>query len=135
MAEASAFAGDEPTARQALKTFLATRMESAVTVTESGNALIDLIRNERAREFLLEGHRWFDLRRYTVCQPYPWSKTIEHAHNYYDNYGELLYADYYQLMPDDEAYTLPIPRKVREFQVSIGTNQRPERAAFKKENN
>ena len=135
LAEASAFAGDEPTARQALETFLATRMESAVTVTESGHALIDLIRNERAREFLLEGHRWFDLRRYTVCQPYPWSKTIEHAHNYYDNYGELLYADYYQLMPDDEAYTLPIPRKVREFQVSIGTNQRPERAAFKRENN
>lgn len=133
LAEASAFAGDEQTAQRTLETFLDTRMESHRDVTESGNALIDLIREERAREFLLEGHRWFDLRRYTVCQPYPWSKTIEHRHIYYngDNPG---YADWYRLEPNDDAYTLPIPRKVREFQVSIGNNTRPARSAFRTEN-
>ena len=97
----------------------------------SGNALIDFIREERAREFLLEGHRWFDLRRYTVCKPYPWSKVIEHEYMYYSmDYGkDLDYIDTYRLEKNDQAYTLPIPREVREFQVSIGNNPRPARVA------
>lgn len=132
LAEASAFAGDEATARQTLEDFLDTRMDTHRDVTESGNDLIDLIRDERAREFLLEGHRWFDLRRYTVCRPYPWSKTIEHGHNYYD-LGDPLYVDYYRLEENDAAYTLPIPRKVYEFQVSLGQNDRPERHSVRTE--
>lgn len=107
-------------------------MDTHRDVTESGNDLIDLIRDERAREFLLEGHRWFDLRRYTVCRPYPWSKTIEHGHNYYD-LGDPLYVDYYRLEENDAAYTLPIPRKVYEFQVSLGQNDRPERHSVRTE--
>lgn len=130
LAEASAFAGDEATARQTLEDFLDTRMELNRNVTESGNELIDLIRDERAREFLLEGHRWFDLRRYTVCQPYPYSKVIEHEHYYYD-YGDPIRADYYRLEENDAAYTLPIPRKVIEFQVSLGQNSRPTREPFR----
>lgn len=119
-----------------LETFLDTRMNLAVSVTEGGNALIDLIREERAREFLLEGHRWFDLRRYTVCQPYPWSKTIEHAHNYHEDLydSNAMYADWYRLEENDVAYTLPVPRAIREFQVSIGTITRPARRAFRTEN-
>lgn len=136
LAEASAFAGDETTARRTLETFLDTRMNQAVSVTEGGNALIDLIREERAREFLLEGHRWFDLRRYTVCQPYPWSKTIEHAHNYFEDLydSNATYADWYRLEENDVAYTLSVPRAIREFQVSIGTITRPARRAFRTEN-
>ncbi len=132
LAEASAFNDEENTARAILKTFLSTRMEGVADVTETGNELIDLIRNERAREFLLEGHRWFDLRRYTVCKPYPWSKTIEHGHAYYSNY-DLDHVDVYRLEANDAAYTLPIPREVRNFQPSIGNNSRPARKPIRTE--
>lgn len=131
LAEASAYKGEDATAQSALKTFLRTRMSSDPTVTLTGNDLIDFIRDERAREFLLEGHRWFDLRRYTVCQPYPWSKTIVHAYKYYGStsYKPLDYIDTYVLEPNDAAYTLPIPREVAQFQVSLGNNPRPARRA------
>ena len=133
LAEASACAGDEAEARRVLETFLETRMETAPSITQTGSELVGLIRDERAREFLLEGHRWFDLRRYTVCQPYPWSKTIEHGHVYYDSYDPLR-CDYYRLETNDPAYTLPIPRKVLEFQVSLGDNERPARKPARTEN-
>lgn len=130
LAEAAAYSGDEDTARQNLKTFLTTRMNGSVTVDEAGEELIALIRDERAREFLLEGHRWFDLRRYTVCEPYPWSKVIEHRHVYIADY-EVDYIDYYRLEKNDDAYTLPIPREIRNFQNTLGNNSRPARKPFK----
>lgn len=133
LAEASAYAGDEATAQRTLETFLRTRMSGNTTVTQSGNELIDLIRNERAREFLLEGHRWFDLRRYTVCKPYPWSKTIEHGHIYFADYAPD-HADWYRLEQNDQAYTLPIPRQIRSFQISLGNNERPARPSYFTEN-
>lgn len=128
-AEAKAFTGEEGAARAKLQEFLKTRMEGSVNVTESGNDLIDLIREERAREFLLEGHRWFDLRRYTVCQPYPWSKVIIHDYIFYrTSYPYSVdYIETYTLEKYDPAYTLPIPRAVRNFQVSLGNNSRPDR--------
>ncbi|MDE6078274.1 MAG: RagB/SusD family nutrient uptake outer membrane protein, partial [Muribaculaceae bacterium] len=129
LAEASAYKGDEATARSTMEKFLATRMEGDVTVTESGNGLIDLIRDERAREFLIEGHRWFDLRRYTVCAPYPWSKEIIHGYIYKSDY-KYDHTDWYRLEKNDIAYTLPIPRAVRNFQVSLGNIDRPNRPAF-----
>lgn len=129
-AEAMAFDGNEGAARTKLEEFLKTRMDSRVEVSESGNDLIDLIREERAREFLLEGHRWFDLRRYTVCQPYPWSKTITHDYLFYNTTTYAVdYIESYTLEKFDPAYTLPIPRKIRNFQVSIGNNVRPDRVA------
>ncbi len=132
LAEASAFDNNENLARTTLEAFMLTRYRSAVTVSQSGNDLIDLIREERAREFILEGHRWFDLRRYTVCQPYPWSTVIEHAHGYFAATGpwglkEFSYAEVFRLEEFDEGYTLPIPRPIREFQPSIGNNNRPRR--------
>lgn len=127
-AEAMAYMGREDEARAKLQEFLKTRMDGAVNVTERGNDLIDLIRDERAREFLLEGHRWFDLRRYTVCQPYPWSKTIEHDYLFFDTKEYIIaYANRYVLEMFDEAYTLPIPRAIRNFQISLGNNMRPDR--------
>ncbi|MDE6095694.1 MAG: RagB/SusD family nutrient uptake outer membrane protein [Muribaculaceae bacterium] len=133
LAEASAYKGDDATARQVMEKFLATRMRGDVAVSESGNDLIDLIRDERAREFLLEGHRWFDLRRYTVCGPYPWSKEIIHGYIYETqrNYKTVHdHTDWYRLEKNDIAYTLPIPRKVRNFQTSLGNISRPNRKAF-----
>lgn len=132
LAEAAAYKGDEETAKSTLKQFLATRMEGQFNIDETGDDLIQFIREERARELLLEGHRWFDLRRYTVNTVLPWSKTIEHSHYYYDNFY-IDYVDWYRLEEYDAAYTLPIPREVRNFQISLGNNERPERNAFKTE--
>lgn len=135
LAEASAYKGDETTAKNTLERYIHTRMASSPVENLSGNALIDFIREERAREFILEGHRWFDLRRYTVCQPYPWSKTIDHRFVYfsgqYDN--PISYIDTYRLEKNDQAYTLPIPRSVRDHQVSIGNNPRPDRIPNREE--
>lgn len=133
LAEASAYNGDEATARTTLEKFLASRMSSKAEVSESGNDLIDFIRDERAREFLLEGHRWFDLRRYTVCQPYPWSKVIEHGYYYITevNYQSVVdRIDWYRLEKNDGGYTLPIPRDIRNFQVSLGNSNRPPRTCY-----
>jgi len=128
LAEASVMLGEEEEARKTLKAFLGSRMKTSVEVTETGGELMNLIRDERAREFLLEGHRWFDLRRYTVYETYPFSKTIEHGYTFYDTYNSCSdYTNYYMLEKDDPAYTLPIPRDIRSFQVSIGNNERPER--------
>lgn len=134
LAEAAAYKNDEQTAKQALQTFLNHRLSDNANISASGKELIDEIRNERAKEFLMEGQRWFDLRRYTVCQPYPWSKTITHGHTYfvYDSYDwewTPSYTDYYILQTNDEAYTLPVPRPVRQQQASLGGNERPERPA------
>lgn len=127
-AEALAYLNKENEAKATLRPFLATRYSVVPALTETGNALIDFIREERAREFLLEGHRWYDLRRYTVCEPYKWSKVIEHRNCVEANYDIQL--DYFRLEEYDAAYTLPIPRKVRNFQPSIGNNARPERPSF-----
>ncbi|MCI9172067.1 RagB/SusD family nutrient uptake outer membrane protein [uncultured Duncaniella sp.] len=131
-AEALAYKGQDAQACEVLASFLRYRMNSVSDINMSGNALIDFIREERAREFLLEGHRWFDLRRYTVCEKYPWSKVIDHSYNYYHQVGWRTVVDYidtYRLEEYDQAYTLPIPRAIREFQPSIGNNPRPARKA------
>lgn len=135
LAEALAYKGQDKEAADILKPFLRTRMQSSSEVSLQGNALIDFIRDERAREFLLEGQRWFDLRRYTVCQSYPWSKTIDHKFVYFSGQYDapVSYIDMYRLEKNDLAYTLPIPRTVREHQVSIGNNERPVRQANRTE--
>lgn len=127
LAEASANAGDENTARETLKKFLATRMSGNINVNQSGEELLDLIREERAREFILEGHRWFDLRRYSVNEQHPWSVAIEHSYPIYVGIS-LNRWDKYRLEPFDAAYTLAVPRDVINFQSSLGTVIRPDRA-------
>ena len=128
LAEAAAFDNDEATARQMLAQLQAKRFNTAPTITASSNDLIDLIREERQRELCLEGHRWFDLRRYMVCEAYPWTKPITHP------YTEFSDTDWspsrrrvFELPPNDEAYTLAFPREVLDFQSSLNTNNRPDR--------
>ena len=83
-AEAEAYMGHEDAARQALNTLRAQRYAPGTdyAVTATGDDLIKTIRNERERELCLEGQRWFDLRRYRVCQVLPQKETITH-HYYY----------------------------------------------------
>ena len=80
LAEAAALDEDEEKAREMIGLLQAKRFAVTPAVNATGNDLIDLIREERQRELCLEGHRWYDLRRYTVCTKYPWSKVIRHVY-------------------------------------------------------
>lgn len=69
LAEAAACAGDETTAQKALNDLREKRIKREVFDEAevnglSGENLVHFIREERRRELCLEGHRWFDLRRY-----------------------------------------------------------------------
>ena len=132
-AEAAAYSGDETTARTMLKTLRDHRLKESHDVTESGKELVDLIRRERQCELCFEGHRWFDLRRYTVCDKFPYSKKITHSYIKYVKSGfypvistptEIVE---YVLEENDAAYTLTLPKEVLDFQNTLQTNQRPVR--------
>lgn len=58
--------------------------------------LFELIQDERYREFALEGHRWFDLRRFN-------QKRIVHS----------VEGKEYILQDNDPRYTIPYPRNAR----------------------
>lgn len=133
LAEAAAQLGETSTACNALKTLRLARMSTGAEVSLSGAALVTFVREERERELCLEGHRWFDLRRYTVDATYPYTTTIEHSFTRFsDTYPYTkTRTDWYRLEKNDAAYTLNIPKDVRDFQNSIGSNERPERSIIK----
>ncbi len=138
LAEAAACDGDDVTAREALNELRRNRIRSGsyTDVTLSGDELIEYIRNERRRELCLEGHRWFDLRRYMVSTVLPYTKSITHSYTTYEyvyDPGSYSYTYKpmqtieYQLEENDAAYTLPIPHEVLEYDTEISNNPRPER--------
>lgn len=131
VSEALAQLGQEADACAYLNKLRQSRIQGAEPVQLSGDNLVSFIREERQRELFLEGHRWFDLRRYTVDAKYPYSKTIEHTYTYYAKDADYNYTakkiDRYRLEKNDAAYTLDIPKKVKDFQPSIGSNERPVR--------
>ena len=102
-AEASAQLSDLPTARTTVITFIKNRYTatafntlSTSIATMTQTQLLDFIAQERQREFAVEGHRWFDLRRTT-------QKQINHTFNDQD----------YTLIENDPRYTLPFPLDAR----------------------
>jgi tetratricopeptide (TPR) repeat protein len=130
LAEAAAQLGDATTSCNALKTLRESRMSAGAAVSLTGADLVTFVREERERELCLEGHRWFDLRRYMVDKTYPYTKEIEHSFTRYSDtypYHETR-TDWYRLEKNDDAYTLNIPKNVRDFQNTIGSNSRPERS-------
>ena len=113
LAEALAMTNQDGEARTVLKTFMDTRISNLGTLTESGESLVKLIRDERRRELCFEGHRWFDLRRYAVSPKYPEAKSILHRmfeHNGGRAENDGAYVGYYQLPAyPDGGWVLPIP--------------------------
>ena len=99
-------------------------------MTETGAQLIQFIRDERQRELCLEGLRWFDMRRYAVDPRYKLVEKVKHSYSVYKlqgyRYSKGEVATY-ELSTDDGGMVLDIPKSVREFQNSIGSNPRPER--------
>lgn len=136
MAEAEAQLGNDGEACRWLSKLRENRIANGGTVGLAGAELINFVREERERELFLEGLRWFDLRRYMVDAKYPFTKEIVHTMSTFKSQN---WTDYrsnlskYRLEKNDAAYTLDIPKQVRDFQPSIGSNQRPVRAAFESE--
>lgn len=128
-AEAEAYLGNEAEARSAVNTLRKNRYKQGADyeITSSGESLATAIRDERRKELALEGHRWFDLRRYMVCEKYPYSKSITHNYTYYTDRGETTKTQTYvfTLEANDPAYTLPIPQEVIEYNTGMKQNERP----------
>lgn len=126
LAEAAVFNNDEATALSMLKELRNNRFVNAPEITASGDELITFIREERQRELCLEGHRWFDLRRYAVTPRNPWSASYRHTWSEW-NYSTLKRQRTYELKANDAAYTLAYPKDVIDFQNNISVNKRPDR--------
>jgi len=77
------------------------------------NQVLDSIRKDRRLEFCFEDFRWFDLRRYGMPK-------LEHR--YITPEGDLNFV----LEEKSKAYTLPIPKKIRELNLIIERISRPQ---------
>lgn len=139
-AEACALNNNDNDAKSYLNTLRSHRIDAAAytDVNLAGDALIDYIRDERARELCLEGHRWFDLRRYSVNERRPYTKAIRHSYTIWESefsYEVWTYVSvpkqtkWYELTPGDQALTLTIPREVISFNIGMPNNPRPARDA------
>lgn len=128
-AEACAYLGDEDEARSWLNALRQKRFTtgSDYEVTATGEELVDFIREERRRELALEGFRWFDLRRYGVCEYYPESEQLVHRYTYYESSTStsMVETHVFTLEPNDAAYTLPIPQEVLDYNTGMENNERP----------
>lgn len=140
LAEAAACLGGEHTVRaqQAYNTLRENRIAGNAFQKEeslSNRELVDAIRLERRRELCLEGHRWFDLRRYMVNDLYPSEKTLtneyvvyKYKYNYVSYSYELVLYRRYTLPPHDGAWTLPIPSEELNANYGMPDNERTVRA-------
>lgn len=120
-AEALAMLNRDGEAKIELEKLRSKRFAIAPPVTETGEALIDFIRDERRRELCFEGHRWFDLRRYAVNSIHPLRDnfSIRHRNNVYEANSRTWYENgYYELnsyAEDRAAWVVPIPNYAIEF--------------------
>ena len=133
MAEACAMLDQNKEASDWLNRFRQNRIEGWQDVVYDQSAIVDEVRNERRKELCLEGHRWFDLRRYAVCQKALFSKEILRIFPLYNynNKLELISVRVYRLDKNDPAYTLSIPKSVLEFDTGMSDNTRPIRKSIK----
>ena len=126
-AEAEAYLGHEDEARDAINMIRKNRYYSTAhdwMITSSGEQLIEDIRNERKRELVCEGHRWFDLRRYRVCSVQPEKISITHTFTIYENTNSPVPVETRQfvLTEDDPSWTAPIPQEVINFNTGMPNN-------------
>lgn len=130
-AEAEACLRHEDEAKKSLYVLRSNRYKAGAdyTTTATGDNLVEEIREERRKELALEGHRWFDLRRYAVSQVAPYSKELVHRYTYYTAYNKatMVETHVFTLPAGDPAYTLPIPQEVLEYNVGMQNNERPDR--------
>ena len=125
MAEACAML-DDPEANTYLNTLRRNRISNYTDQTYSGDELIEQVRLERRKELCFEGHRWFDLRRYTVCERLPYHKNIRHDYHIYDADGNYTSSRAFMLREDEtNVWTFMLPETVLEFdRVPMTNNER-----------
>lgn len=130
LAEAAVCNDDEPAAKRVLKMLQENRIDAAFYDAAkidalSGEQLMKFIRDERQRELCLEGHRWFDLRRYRVAARYPQEVTLEHvfAATSSDAPYHFIWQRKFTLPNDDPAWVLPLP--VAEIDKNTGMIDNP----------
>lgn len=133
MAEACAMLEQNKEASDWLNRFRQNRIKDWQDVIYDLTAIVGEVRKERRKELCFEGHRWFDLRRYAVCQKAPFSKEIERIFPLYNynNRFEFMSARIYRLEKNDPAYTLSIPKSVLNFDTGMPDNVRPIRKSIK----
>lgn len=130
-AEALAMQNLDGDACKALNTLRKNRINNYTDKSYAGEELVRQIRDERRKELCFEGHRWFDLRRYSVNEIYPYSRTIIHKINIYSDDGNWGGSKYYRLKENDLAYTFALPASVREFdKIPMVDNEREPRPAL-----
>ena len=127
LAEAEAYQGNEDAARSAVNKLRAARIKkdaAGLNITSNGSQLIKDIRLERRKELMLQGHRWFDLRRYRVCSVEPEKISITHDYTIYAERGraEVKETHRFVLTEDDASWTLPIPNEVLEYNTDMQNN-------------
>lgn len=125
-AEAYAMLGDVANASTYLNDLCRMRHDRYENQTFGADEIVQEVRDERRRELCFEGHRWFDLRRYAVCEQAPYKRTIEHLFPLYDTDNRNVFqaAEIYRLEVDDPAYTFAIPKAVLEFDQGMPDNPR-----------
>ncbi len=126
LAEAEAYLGHEEEARAAVNTLRRARFSDSGSwqINSAGAQLITDVRAERRRELLLQGQRWFDLRRYRVCAVQPERIALVHNYTYYADRGTTIPLETHRfvLTEDDPSWTLPIPQEVLNFNTGMEGN-------------
>lgn len=129
-AEALAMLNKNEEARNTLQLLREKRIVGAniSDIPTDNQQLIEFIRTERRMELCFEGHRWFDLRRYSVNSKYPLSEDfcITHAAYTYDAVSNMNYhtGDYRleSYTKDKAAWVIPIPNATITFNEGTLTN-------------
>ncbi len=132
MAEACAMLGDAE-ANTWLNDLRRNRIADYKKQSYSGEKLVEEIRNERRKELCLEGHRWFDLRRYSVNHKYPYHKEIVRVFAKYNEEGSSFEgAELFKLEKNDLSYVFKIPESVLEYHADMPNNERKKREVIAK---
>ena len=138
LAEAAACMGDVDSARLVLNELRQHRIRTdAFDPSEvnnlSGEELVSFVREERRRELCLEGHRWFDLRRYRVAEAYPQEVTLTKVvtnkvqdPNTYEY--SVQWRRRFTLPNDDPAWVLPLPHEELTKNPGMLDNPRSDRS-------
>ncbi len=106
-----------------IKTLRENRFVIAPEITASTpTEILDLVKNERRKELCFEQQRWFDLKRWGMDKI---------SHSWTSDISAGIKVNY-TLSENDKAYTLPIPIKVRNFNPTIKSIDRPVRKVIVK---